>query len=80
MTRKEKIAETRKRNLESKARLEKAQAEMRAIWATGHCPRCGAGLVRNLALTGWIQCEQFGADGFRKDSSKAACLFQGFTQ
>lgn len=44
------------------------------------CPTCGAGLRRNLALTGWWQCEQFGADGFRKDSTKPSCSWQGFTE
>jgi hypothetical protein len=45
---------------------------------TGRCPTCGAGLKRNLALTGWWQCEQLGAEGFRKDSSKPSCSFQCF--
>ena len=63
----------------SDARRAKAQAEAQATVATGCCPQCGAGLRRNLALTGWWQCEQFGAEGFRKDSSKPACSFQTFT-
>lgn len=51
-----------------------------AIVATGTCPQCGAGIHRNLALTGWWQCDQFGADGFRKDSSKPSCSWQTFTE
>lgn len=80
MTRGQKAAETRKRNLESKARIEKAQAETRAIVATGKCPHCGSGIRRNMAMTGWYQCEQYGAEGFRKDSTKPACSWQGFTE
>jgi hypothetical protein len=58
------------------ARLEEA----RAIVMTGTCPQCGGGLRRNLALTGWWQCEQYGAVGFRKDDSKPSCSFQTFTE
>ena len=65
---------------EQKNRIEKAHAEAREIVATGVCPVCGAALKRNLALTGWVQCEQYGAPGFRKDPSKPACPFQCFTE
>ena len=61
-------------------RMEASLAKARAIVDTGKCPVCGAGLKRNLALSGWWQCEQYGAEGFRKDSSKPACNFQTFTQ
>lgn len=54
-------------------------AKATAIVKTGHCPHCGSGLRRNLSLLGWWQCDQFGADGFRKDDSKPACDFQTFT-
>lgn len=59
--------------------MAKARAETQAIVATGRCPTCGAALKRNLSLTGWWQCEQFGADGFRADSTKPPCNWQGFT-
>lgn len=65
---------------QARQRIAEAIAEVQRIVATGHCPRCGSGLRRNLALAGWWQCEQFGADGFRKDSSKPACHWQGFTE
>ncbi|KKN81354.1 hypothetical protein LCGC14_0319670 [marine sediment metagenome] len=65
---------------ESKRRIEQAQKETRAIVTTGICPECGSGLQQNLALTGWWQCDQYGADGFRKDDSKPACGWQGFTK
>jgi len=55
-------------------------AEARAIVAKGVCPSCSSGIKRNLALTGWYQCEQYGAPGFRKDSTKPACSFQTFTR
>jgi len=65
---------------EAKRRIEAAQLEARGVVATGKCPTCGAGLRRNLALSGWWQCEQYGAEGFRKDASKPSCLFQCFTE
>jgi len=62
------------------AEIERRTREARAIVATGSCPQCGSGLRRNLALTGWWQCEQYGADGFRKDSTRPSCSFQTFTE
>lgn len=52
----------------------------REIVKSGKCPTCGSGLKRNLALAGWYQCEQFGAEQFRKDPLKPACSFQTFTE
>lgn len=80
MTRSQKAAETKRRNREAKERIQRAQAETRRVVESGRCPRCGAGLRRNNALSGWWQCEQFGAEGFRKDSSKPSCDWQGFTE
>lgn len=37
------------------------------------------GVRQNLALTGWVQCDGYGAEGFRKAGSKP-CAWQGFTQ
>ncbi len=54
--------------------------KVKAVVATGICPVCGAGLNRNLALSGWWQCEQLGAVGFRKDATKPSCDWQGFTE
>jgi hypothetical protein len=62
------------------ARLEAARAEARATVATGVCPDCGAALRRNLSLTGWWQCSQLGAVGFRADATKPACDWQAFTE
>jgi len=76
MTRSEKMAE-RKR---AQDRIAKAQAEARSIVMTGTCPQCGASLRRNWSITGWWQCEQYGADTHRKDASKPACSFQCFTE
>ncbi len=64
----------------SKARIEAQQVETRAVVEKGVCPTCGAGIKHNLSLTGWVQCNQYGSVGFRKDSSKPACSWQGFTQ
>jgi uncharacterized protein (DUF983 family) len=59
--------------------INKHTAEAIAIVQTGRCPQCGSGLRRNLALTGWYQCSQYGAVGFRADDSKPSCSFQCFT-
>jgi ribosomal protein L37AE/L43A len=59
-----------------KARL----AEARAVVAADKCPRCGRPLRRNLALTGWWQCSQYGAEGFRADASQPSCDFQIFAE
>lgn len=64
----------------SNERIAAAQAETRKIVATGKCPECGSGLRRNLSLTGWWQCEQLGAENFRKDPAKPSCSWQGFTE
>ena len=76
MTRREK----QQARLEARRRIEAAQQKARTIVATGMCPTCGAGLRRKLALSGWWQCEQYGAEEFRKDASKPSCLFQCFTE
>jgi hypothetical protein len=43
------------------------------------CPTCGGPVRQNLSLTGWVQCAQFGAVGFRLDANRPACDWQGFT-
>lgn len=62
-----------------RVKREARHAEAQAIVETGKCPTCGGPLRRNLSLTGWWQCQQFGAVGFRKDSTKPSCDFQTFT-
>lgn len=79
MTAAQKRARTIERNKASKARIEQAQAETRAIVAAGVCPSCGSKVVRNLALTGWWQCEQYGAETHRARPSEPSCSWQGFT-
>jgi len=64
----------------SEARIKAAHEATQAVVASGHCPECGAGLRRNLSLAGWWQCEQLGADNFRKDAAKPSCSWQGFTE
>ncbi len=64
----------------SEARIAQAHAETSAIVASGSCPNCGSGLRRNLAIAGWWQCEQFGAETHRKDATKPSCNWQGFTE
>jgi len=63
-----------------KKRRDERVAEARKIVASGVCPQCGSGLRHNNSMAGWFQCEQFGAEGFRKDDSKPSCSFQTFTE
>lgn len=76
MTRKEKAAA----RAESNARIAAAHAETLAVVRSGKCPLCGGKPKRNSSLTGWWQCEQLGADNFRKDPTKPSCNWQGFTE
>ena len=62
-----------------KQHMDAIRAESERIVATGKCPDCGAPLRYNNAITGWWQCSQLGADGFRADSTKPSCGFQCFT-
>jgi hypothetical protein len=64
----------------SEARMAAQRAATTAAVRAGCCPDCGASLRRNSALAGWWQCSQFGAVGFRADSSRPSCLWQGFTE
>jgi hypothetical protein len=64
----------------SNARIEAAHEATRQVVKSGICPDCGGKVKRNLSLTGWWQCEQLGAVGFRKDASKPSCNWQGFTE
>ena len=75
MTKREKLSWMR-----SKERILKAQAEARVIVASGICPDCGHKVRRNNSITGWWQCEQLGAKGFRRYDSKPACSWQSFTE
>lgn len=72
MTKAEKLAHRQERE----ARL----AEARRIVSTGKCPQCGRALRRNSSMTGWWQCSQFGAVGFRADANVPPCSFQTFTE
>lgn len=55
-------------------------AAARAVVSAGICPSCGAGLKRNSSITGWYQCAQYGAIGFRADSAAPGCSWQAFTE
>lgn len=65
---------------ESALRMLKAREETLRVVANGKCPICGARLRANSSIAGWWQCAQFGAEGFRFDSTKPACNWQGFTE
>ncbi len=64
----------------SDKRIAEARAEAQAVVESNVCPDCGSGLRRNLSLTGWWQCEQFGADTHRARAADPACNWQGFTE
>ena len=70
---------TTKQRTAEKAERDARIAEAVAIVATGKCPQCGRPLRRNNSMTGWWQCSQLGAEGFRADASKPSCSFQTFT-
>jgi len=80
MTRAQKAAATRAAYRIQAERRTAEQARIRAIVATGKCPLCASPLRRNTSLTGWWQCSQYGAPGFRAIASKAPCEWQGFTE
>jgi hypothetical protein len=80
MTPSEKRADTKRRHALGRIAQQTRYREVSAIVATGVCPLCGWPVKRNLALTGWYQCSQYGADGFRADSTKPQCSWQGFTE
>lgn len=73
-------AERKAERAASEARIAAAHTETRLIVASGVCPQCGSALRNNLSITGWWQCRQYGAVGFRADNSKPACSWQGFTE
>lgn len=64
----------------AKAKRDARLAEARAIVATGKCPICGRAIRRNLSLTGWWQCSQLGAVGFRADANQPSCNWQIFIE
>ena len=58
---------------------EQCVAKAKAIVGSNCCPDCGDELKRNLAMTGWYQCVQFGNEDFRKNPAAPSCGFQCFT-
>lgn len=63
----------------SEAHMATANQEARKAITSNQCPSCGGHVHRNLSLTGWVQCDGFGAEGFRKDPNAPSCNWQGFT-
>lgn len=64
------------------ARMNAIHAANQQIVASGICPDCGTSLRRNLALTGWWQCDAVGRPDYRRPENrdKADCSFQCFTE
>ena len=75
-----KRAERKREVAERAASMEASFVAARAIVATRKCPHCGSGLRRNLSLTGWWQCEQYGSPTFRARPSEPGCGWQTFTE
>jgi hypothetical protein len=71
------LADEMDRLAKDQARAKATNAEIAKAINEG-CPCCGAKIRRNMSLTGWWQCEQFGAVTHRKDPSKPACSWQAF--
>lgn len=60
-------------------RMAARNLEARTALHSNTCPSCKGNVHRNLALTGWVQCDGFGAVGFRKNPNAMPCNWQGFT-
>ena len=67
------------RDMAQQQRIEAAQREAQEAARDCRCPKCGRPVRRNLALSYWIQCSQFGAPNFRADPQSPKCSWQGFT-
>jgi hypothetical protein len=67
---------------QSAAQMRMAATRLQAADAlkNNRCPTCSATVRQNLALTGWVQCSQFGAPEFRMNPNRPACDWQGFTE
>lgn len=63
----------------SNERVRRAHEEASYALQHNRCPTCGKTVRRNLSLTGWVQCSQFGAPAFRQDATLPPCEWQGFT-
>lgn len=70
-------AEKAKYAAEQAAKQQQRQSEILRAIESG-CPECGAKVKRNLSMTGWWQCSQLGAEGFRADPAKPSCSWQMF--
>jgi len=65
--------------IESERRMQQARETAITAVRSNSCPQCGGHVHFNTALTGWVQCDGFGAEGFRKDPNAIPCDWQGFT-
>lgn len=63
---------------DSEVRIGEAQLEASRALTANCCPRCGHPVRQNLAISGWVQCAQYGAPSFRARPADPACEWQGF--
>ena len=78
MTTAQRTAKTRATRAAQQERLAAVYRQAADALATNACPLCSAGVHRNLALTGWVQCDRFGSGHFRRDMTGDACGWQAF--
>ncbi len=80
MTETMRTARQNRKDAGTETKLDRIHGESIAIVKTGICPQCGEPLRRNMSMTGWWQCSQYGSVGFRAAAEKPACSFQCFTE
>ena len=61
-------------------RIAHARNQAQSAINENRCPVCGGSVRLNTTLDGWVTCAQRGAVGFRKDPTKPACDWNGFTR
>lgn len=60
-------------------RMEGFKNEAQKIIDIGRCPECGDSIERNMALSGWWQCANFGQRKMRNGrADNADCGWQAF--
>jgi hypothetical protein len=60
-------------------RMAAARLVAQTALTLNECPHCRGPVRQNIALTGWVQCAQFGPEEFRAEPGRPACDWQGFT-
>jgi len=64
----------------AQARMAASRLQATEALRINRCPTCSGTVRQNLALTGWVQCAQYGAPSFRLFPDRPSCDWQGFTE